>query len=290
MLDPTLLYDVLLHPKDDAPRLALAEKLRAAGDPRGELIVAQCRLAQRGLSPAERHTLRRRVEELRATHGDAWSGNAAGLGPIVFRRGFVDEVATSGDALAPRAGALFASEPITRLVVTNAPAFLAPLAMASAFSRVLHLTLRGPIGDAGAKLLATALSHREAPIERLNLDSCGVGPEGISALAGSMGGCVSLALTGNPLGDEGVAVLARTKGLASLVKLYLSETEMTDEGATALAKGAHVSLTHLAVARNELTTAGLAALAKSKKLRRLRWLEYTDPEEGMQAIAVRGAA
>jgi hypothetical protein len=287
MLDPTLLYEVLLHPKDDAPRLVLAD---AAGDARGELIVAQCLLAQRGLSPSKRLTLRRRAEVLLAEHGDAWSGQAKGVGRVVFRRGFVDEVETSGDVLAPRAGALFASEPITRLVVKNAPSFLAPLAMASAFSRVLHLTLRGPIGDAGAKVLATALSRREAPIERLNLDSCDVGPEGIAALAGALGGCLSLALTGNALGDEGVAVLARTKGLASLVKLYLSETEMTDEGATALAKGSHVSLTHLAVARNELTTAGLAALAKSKKLRRLRWLEYTDPEEGTQAIAVRGAA
>ena len=38
----------------------------------------------------------------------------------------------------------------------------------------------------------------------------------------------------------------------------------------------------------DLSTEGLSAIARSKKLKRLRWLEYSDPDESCQRVVVRG--
>ncbi len=75
-------------PDDDAPRQALADRLRALGDPRGELIALQL---ARHAKPA---TPKKREKELLAEHGRAWLG---AIGPImadgfVFERGFVEQV------------------------------------------------------------------------------------------------------------------------------------------------------------------------------------------------------
>jgi uncharacterized protein (TIGR02996 family) len=82
-----LLAEVHAHPDDDAPRLVYADALLERGDPRGELITLQCRLAGALGDPA----LRVRERELLREHGDAWLG---ALAPIVmphyvFERGFL---------------------------------------------------------------------------------------------------------------------------------------------------------------------------------------------------------
>jgi hypothetical protein len=128
--------------------------------------------------------------------------------------------------------------------------------------------------------------QRKAPLENLNLGSCQIESDGAAALAPALAGCRSLALSGNAIGDDGLRALATSKALATLQTLYVSDNDLTDEGMSALAKGTLTSLVRLAVARNEVTRAGLLALARSKKLRKLRWLEYTDAEEGDQRVAI----
>jgi uncharacterized protein (TIGR02996 family) len=287
-LDPKLLAEVVAHPKDDGPRLVLADKLTESGDPRGEFIVVGCLLADPGLVPTRRRELKKRADRLLAEHGASWVPNTAGLRYVV-RRGFMDEIEADAATLLPRAANLFANEPVTRLTLTNARDVLLALANANAFARVVTLTFRGPIGDAGARTLAAALTRREAPLDGLNVGRCEIGPDGAAALASSLTGCRKLVLTGNTIGDEGVAALAKSKALAALEALYVSDNEITDEGLYALAKGGLTSLRRLAVARNEVTTDGLRALATSKKLKKVRWLEYTDEDEGEQRVAVRGA-
>jgi uncharacterized protein (TIGR02996 family) len=286
-LDPTLMAEIVAHPNDDAARLVLADKLSEAGDPRGEFIVVQCMLAARGLPPPRTLELRRRADALLQYHRRAWTANADGAERCVMRRGFVDEIEADAGALLPRAANLFANEPITRLTLRAAKGAVLALANANAFARVSSLTIRGSIGDDGARALAAALARREAPLERLNVDGCGIGSAGAKALAGALAGCRSLALTGNAIADEGVTALAKSKALAALLTLYVSDNQITDEGIEALAKGALASLTRLAVARNEVSADALQALAKSKKLKKLRWLEYTDPQHENQRIAVR---
>jgi uncharacterized protein (TIGR02996 family) len=287
-LDPKLLAAIVANPKDDGPRLVLADKLSEAGDPRGEFIVVQCMMSGRGLSPPKRLELKSRSQALLAEHGKAWAANADGLSRHVLRRGFVDEIECDASALLPRAGNLFANEPVTRLVLRNPADALLGLANANAFARVTTLTIRGAIGDEGASVLASAFARRQSPIESVNLDGCGIESEGAAALAPSLAGCKTLALTGNAIGDEGLAAIAKSKALASLATLYVTDNDITDDGVKALAKGALTSLARLAVARNEVSPGALGALAKSKKLKKLRWLEYSDEDEGRQLIAVRG--
>jgi uncharacterized protein (TIGR02996 family) len=65
-LDPKLVARIVARPKDDAPRLVLADKLTEAGDPRGEFIVCQCLLVDPHLPPARRLELRTRSAALAA--------------------------------------------------------------------------------------------------------------------------------------------------------------------------------------------------------------------------------
>ena len=85
-----LLAAVYADPDDDGARLVYADALLERGDPRGELIALQCRLAHAPDSPDAKQ-LRRRIRELLDSHGKLWLGE---LAPIVrsgyrFERGFL---------------------------------------------------------------------------------------------------------------------------------------------------------------------------------------------------------
>jgi uncharacterized protein (TIGR02996 family) len=95
-MDPThaatvedLLADVYANPRDDAPRLVLADLLQERGDPRGEFIALQCRGA-----PLDK-AARARERALLAAHARAWMGPLApaiaksARHKPVFRRGFL---------------------------------------------------------------------------------------------------------------------------------------------------------------------------------------------------------
>jgi len=292
-VDPAHLQAILDEPLDDAPRLAAAEALLRAGDPRGELVMVQCRLTSQGLDGAKRATLRRRERELLAAQESEWKGAAIGLPSVRLRRGFVDEVQSSASALAPNAARLFATEPVTRLTLTSARAeTLASLAEAGAFARVLQLTVRGPIGDEGARVLSEALAKRQVPLVSLNVGGNELGSTGAQALGRVLEGCQKLTLTSNSLGDEGAIALAKEKKLGKLRALYLTNNELSDEALEALARSSCLSsLARLGVAGNDdVSPEGLRALAKSKKLKALRWLEYTDQDAFCQRVAVRTTA
>ncbi len=288
-LDPKLLADIIERPEDDASRLVLADALQEKSDPRGHFIVAQCRLAQRGLARDERSSLQRDVASLLKAHGAEWAGVAARLGAYTMRRGFVDEVSASAEDLVAVCAELFATQPITRLTLDDASAdTLAPLAEDGAFQRVLRLTIHGSLEDDGARVLATALAKRKTPLASLNVGANGITASGAAALASALAGCRSLALTGNMVGDDGASAIAKAKPLSALQTLFLTENELSDEGVIALAKSTTLgSLVRLGLARNDdVTEDGLAQIARSKRLKRLRWLEYSDADQ-FQTIATR---
>lgn len=288
-IDPKLLADILERPLDDAPRLVAADALQEKGDPRGYFIVAQCRLAERGLPRDERTALKVEVQKLLAKHASEWAAPAKDLDEYQMRRGFIDEVSGSASDLAKTSAVLFSTEPITRLTITDPSAGeMATLAENGSFARVLRLTVRGSLGDEGARTLADALAERRAPLTSLNVGGAGIGAEGVVALVAALKGCRSLALTSNALGDEGLAAIAKAKTLSGLETLFLTDNDLTDAGVEALAASTGLgALVRLSLARNEeVTREGLGAIAKSKKLKRLRWLEYTD-EDGLQNIVTR---
>src|SRR5262245_52780520 len=81
-----LLSRIIAEPADLAARLVYGDALVEAGDPRGELVVAQCTLAAAGVERVEDlieidvdanelarlATMQRRVQQLEAQHGRAW--------------------------------------------------------------------------------------------------------------------------------------------------------------------------------------------------------------------------
>jgi uncharacterized protein (TIGR02996 family) len=288
-IDPKLLAEILEHPLDDSPRLVLADSLQSKNDPRGEFIVAQCRLAERTTLREERTLLKLEAARLLKQHEKEWLAVAEGISQRVMRRGFLDEITTSSAKLAKSGKAIFSSEPVTKLKVMDVTApKLTQLARDGAFARVLKLTLVGDLGDEGARVLAKTLSTRTIPLLSLNVGGTGIEGSGMTALVDALNGIRSLALTGNSVGDEGLTAIAKAKTMSSLETLFITANELTDEGLEELAQSASLgSLAKLAVARNEdVTEDGLGALARSKKLKSLRWLEYSD-EDGMQHIATR---
>jgi hypothetical protein len=118
-------------------------------------------------------------------------------------------------------------------------------------------------------------------------------------------------LAGTPIGDEGVAFLARSGGFPSVTELHLGATGITDRGARALAQEA-VGLDHLERldlgdvpaessrigARDDsgVSDAGVEALARSLRLPALRtidrgkeWRFVPGGREGREVIEIRRA-
>lgn len=283
-----LLAAVLARPADDAPRLVLADALASAGDPRGELILVQCRLTSRTLSPSLRAELRRRERALVPAVTAALGAQVLGVG-WKLRRGFVDEIWGETAAVTERA-ALFRSEPIARLTVTDVDAErMEVLAASGVLLNVDRLKLQGTLEGDGVRLLTAALRERTRPLVSLNVAGTGIDALGAKTLAAALTGCRTLVLTSNAIGDEGLAAIASSKPLASIEALYVADSELSDEGLEAFARlSCQSGLTRLGVARNEeVTEEGVRAIARSKKLRRLRWVELTDPDEGHQRVLSR---
>jgi len=290
VIDPKLLADILDKPIDDGPRLVAADALQEKGDPRGLFITAQIQLAEKGLPKLDRRTLKTQSADLLKKHKAEWTGHIPKGVQHVVRRGFVDEIDGDAGQIAKHGASIFSSEPVLRLKIRNASADkITELANIGAFRRLTHLTVNGKLGDKGAKALADALAPRSGdPLLSLNVGSTGIGGPGASHLIGVLTGCRSLFFTNNELADEGASAIANAKTLSSLEALFLTNNNLTDEGVEELAKSSSLgALRRLGLARNEeVTTDSLAKIAASKKLRRLRWLEYD--EDGMQSIATRG--
>jgi uncharacterized protein (TIGR02996 family) len=96
-----MLEAIRASPHDDAPRLIYADWLTAQGDPRGEFVSIQCRLA--AAPEVERRKLRTRENQLLKAHARDW------LAPVLavleheghdlpaheFERGFLTSLAAA---------------------------------------------------------------------------------------------------------------------------------------------------------------------------------------------------
>src|SRR5262245_60193175 len=104
---PKLFADVVAAPDDDAPRLVYADWLTERGNPRGELIVVQCKIAaddsskgsgnsssSSSSSSTSNDELLDHESTLFTKHQRTWLRDAglASAGTGVFRRGFIESV------------------------------------------------------------------------------------------------------------------------------------------------------------------------------------------------------
>src|SRR4051794_14262414 len=104
--EESLLAAVVAAPDDDAPRLVLADFLSSRGDPRGEFITLQCRLAAAPDDEARRK-LRIAENKLLKAHEATWTAGFFGVAKstperkvkVAFHRGFLEEATLPLSAL-----------------------------------------------------------------------------------------------------------------------------------------------------------------------------------------------
>ena len=150
-----LLTAVLANPDADEPRDRLSELWMRTGDPRGELISVQMKLArQQGNGPQ----LRKRAREMIEKHGRQWSGGIADLvDKFYFRRGFVEHIQVEASAFLQIAETLYALAPIRHLTLTGAHAVANDLFASPHLSRIVSIALEHcGLTDDDATLMAAS--------------------------------------------------------------------------------------------------------------------------------------
>jgi uncharacterized protein (TIGR02996 family) len=229
-VDP-FLAAILANPDEDSPRLAYADHLERQGDPRGEFIRLQCEL---GRAPDDAARVAR-SRQLLAAHRRVWDKPfkvwKGQLLKFEYRRGFVERILVADvAAFLEMADVLYSQGPVTELNVTDTDGD--DLAALAASPYLAHLT---------------ALHLGVTDLKPLDLGgqpvggTAGVSTEDAAALAGTSRArrLRSLVLRGHPnrasIGPEGMHALATSANLAGLTLLDLSNQEIGDEGARALA-------------------------------------------------------
>lgn len=279
-----LLPDILAAPHDDAPRLVYADALLDRGDPRGELIHLQCRLARLGGRDPERASLSAREKQLLDEHGASWAKPLTDLGARAhtFVRGFVEHLLFTSDRLAAKVDAARSLTPLAKLAVMEVFGKLEPImeVLASPISeRLTAIDLRyQQLGDAALERLLS--SPRWASISWLGLEANRLSDASATLLSrsASLGRLRQLILDENGITDEGAEQLGRSATLGQLRDLQITATDvlgpprtnrLTDIGVAALAR---LPLERLMLTWNPIGDRGAAALAASPALANLREL------------------
>src|SRR5258708_5051627 len=109
---PVYWQDILDDPLSDEPRLRYAAWLEDEGEPLGEFIQVQCRLADHADSELA-WEWEQREQELLAEHEEDWAGEVRGLVEWwTFRRGFIEEIAAPAQRFLQHAEHLFEHAPL----------------------------------------------------------------------------------------------------------------------------------------------------------------------------------
>jgi uncharacterized protein (TIGR02996 family) len=207
--DDAFLQAICEEPDSDDPRLVYADWLEERGDPRGELIRLQCRLARMTQADPDWPACRGRAAELLDRHQAEWQGPLTGWpGYWRFRRGFIEELSVTEAELLARADELFQLFPLRRL------------------------TVRPPVRDPAALAALPWLGR----LARLDLGRCELRGDRLAQLLASpfLPRLSGLFLNDNGLVDEDARLLAATPALAGLTALHLGgANRITDAGAAA---------------------------------------------------------
>ena len=232
---PTFWSDILDDPLSDDPRLRYAAWLEDQGEPLGEFIQVQCRLAAAPDSGIA-WEWERREQELLAEHEEDWTSELRGLVDWgTFRRGFIEEIAVGAGRFVQHAERLFDNAPILVVHLNRSREYVEALAECPWLRRLRHLDLSNNfVRDTGAKLLAQ--SPFLADLHSLNLSSAALGDAGVRALAASpyLTSLRELYLCDNRIGPAGVRALAFTPLADQLDLLHLRFNDIDADSAALL--------------------------------------------------------
>ena len=211
-----LLYAVFSAPREDAPRLALADAIRARNPARARAIDLGLEIAahhRRGVAaPA---AIAREHEALLATHGEVWAGPVHKIARrVILRRGFVEDLTLDADRLA-------------ELTARGT----GPFAKAPGLPENGHLEACGllDLEVSGAHGRIAEIDRRElSGLRSLRLPAQGLTDDDAEALAASqhLRGLRGLDLRANEIGWRGFRALAA--GLRSLRWVDLGANSFDD--------------------------------------------------------------
>jgi len=242
---PAYWNDILDNPLHDEPRLRYAAWLEDQGEPLGEFIQVQCRLAAAPDSEIA-WEWERREQELLAEHEDEWIGELRGLIDWgTFRRGFIEEIAVAAARFVRHAEQLFDHAPILVVHLSRSRDFVETLADCRCLTRLRHLDLSNNfVRDQGVKALSQSPFLSE--LRSLNLSSAA-------------------------LGDASVQALTASPYLRQLRELYLSDNRIGPAGARELAFSPLADRLHLLHLRFNNIDADSAALLRTAFGNRVHW-------------------
>jgi uncharacterized protein (TIGR02996 family) len=262
------------EPGEDGPRLIYADWLEENGQPdRAEFVRLQVALDRLPDDDPRRPDLRDRERVLRETNEARWT---ADLAPLVtgweFRRGVIDSVSVDPAQLLDSGEAIFALAPVRKVRFVAVGDRLAKLVQSPLLRHVRELDLCGnDVGNRGPILLAR--SKHLARLDALDLSFTDLGDKGLQALADSpvFGTLRSLQIGGNGqvsgnsrLGLPGLRALANSPHLTGLIRLDVSNNNLSDAALRALLDGPNARrLSRLDLHTNRLGDAGTAVLVES---------------------------
>jgi uncharacterized protein (TIGR02996 family) len=234
------------HPDDDGPRLVYADWLDECGDPRGEFIRLQCRLAQLDEDAPERPPLEDRERTWLRRHAGSWRRQLPSPRGVswqnrfywpkfeeflVCERGFPSCALCRTTATFLRhAPVLFAAVPLLELDFVGPARSLAALGGSPFLPRLTRLDLMGtPLSLAHVRgFLADPRLQRLAD---LDLASTALDTDLAAALAALplIAELHSLNLAGNHIGDTGVNAILETAVPGRLRTLVVNGNELSPD-------------------------------------------------------------
>lgn len=259
---------ILERPDDDLPRLVYADYLDETNDPdRAEFIRVQIELATLDADDPRSAWLEQREQELQKDRVE-WRLPIRGIQR--FHRGFVESMATTAEWLIGADQPVLQLAPIRELRVINADNFIPDFANVPGLDRIESLDLRNNsfgTRDRLARFLELAPLRK---MTRLLLLNNQIWSDEVEVLVGSERAAQlhSLDLSGNAIGNAGVAVLARAENLSGLRTLVLRSDELEW--------------------RDRILFEGVETLAASRTLNELRTLDLSSHligEDGIAALA-----
>lgn len=263
-----LLSAVLANPDDDATRLAYANRLQEAGDPRGELIAVSTTLAALADDDPRRAELARRELALLRALLPAWATALGMAGDVGLARGFPGLLDGHARTFLPIAGAVCARVPLAQLRLRGMTrAWCEQLGSVPVAPALRSLTLWADTDtDAdtdGGSHVAAALAGAPwlAQVRELRLEDLGIGDDGFVELATTprLPALDSLALSQHapPMKLTRVALTAALgqPAFRRLRTLRLHGFRLKTPGARCFAKATHADQ----LATLDLTQCGLGA-------------------------------
>lgn len=309
-----LLAEILADPASEAARLVYADHLIDLGDPRGELVQAQCRFEKIEWDDPQRRAIDERIADLLSAYETEWTRDVRALGfddhlqQVTLRRGFVEKATVEAKDAARLVPQLRAITPLRELHVgAKDDAYLADVGRVGATLEALSfraytrdiaraIALRMPSWPYNGKLstlhvagpeVANAIASIPAlgTLKRLRVGA--IQPQGMAHLAAAthLGGVHTLELPQSSLGPDGLSALARGN-LSGLLRLQLEHARVAGDAIVPLAHAAFApKLVQLRVHHNKLALAGARTLAEHFPALELLDVESTELRaDGARAI------